>query len=278
MALTQGVFVSTLTKFFGTNSSGTSIELAKQTDLNSLKTSVSSGKAQIASAITDKGVSTSSTASFSTMASNIRAIPSITSIESAWLESASDYYFVLSARSLCTEIGYNIVKVQSGGTIITDGGTFTLNLYVRSWTIGSDPIGYIPIGSYNSNTSPPVNMYIRISTKTPTVKGIDALKSSVTLAISGSSSARYNNSTCTSAQFSKASRTLTIGLKFTKYLDPKSYRQFTVTNTQQTHVLSLVLPETVTVVVSTETTTSAYQTANSIFVNTSDLNFKFETS
>lgn len=278
MVLTQGIFVSAVSKFFGTNSSGTSIELAKQSDVNSLKSSVSSGKAQIASAITDKGVSTSSTASFSTMANNIRAIPSITSIESAWLESASDYYFVLSARSLCTEIGYNIVKVQSGGTVITDGGTFTLDPWVRSWTIGSDPIGYVPIGSYNTNTSPPVDMYIRISTKTPTVKGIDTFKSSVAIAVSGSTSAGRNNSTCTSAQFSKASRTLTISLKFTKYFDPKSYRQFTVTNTQQTHVLTLVLPETVTVVVSTETTTGAYQTANSIVVNTSDLNFKFETS
>ena len=49
-------------------------ELAKQTDLNSLKTSVSSGKALIASAITGKGVSTSSTASFSTMAANINKL------------------------------------------------------------------------------------------------------------------------------------------------------------------------------------------------------------
>ena len=41
---------------------------------NSLKTSVSNGKSAVASEITDKGVSTSATAEFSTMASNIRAI------------------------------------------------------------------------------------------------------------------------------------------------------------------------------------------------------------
>ena len=41
---------------------------------NSLKTSVSNGKSLIASAITDKGISTSATATFDTMASNIRAI------------------------------------------------------------------------------------------------------------------------------------------------------------------------------------------------------------
>lgn len=49
---------------------------ATTAEVNELKTSVSSGKAQIASAITDKGVSTSSTASFSQMATNIRSIAS----------------------------------------------------------------------------------------------------------------------------------------------------------------------------------------------------------
>ena len=39
---------------------------------NSLKTSVSNGKSSLASAITDKGISTSATATFDTMANNIR--------------------------------------------------------------------------------------------------------------------------------------------------------------------------------------------------------------
>ena len=42
-----------------------------QTEINSLKTSVSNGKSAVASAITDKGVSTSATATFDTMAANI---------------------------------------------------------------------------------------------------------------------------------------------------------------------------------------------------------------
>ena len=46
--------------------------------VNNLFQSVSSGKSQIAGAITDKGVSTSASDSFSTMASNIRAIPTNT--------------------------------------------------------------------------------------------------------------------------------------------------------------------------------------------------------
>lgn len=44
-------------------------------EISSLKTSVSNGKSAVASAITDKGVSTSATASFNTMANNIRSIP-----------------------------------------------------------------------------------------------------------------------------------------------------------------------------------------------------------
>ena len=45
-----------------------------QSELNSLKSSVSNGKSAVASAITDKGVSTSATASFEQMAANIAAI------------------------------------------------------------------------------------------------------------------------------------------------------------------------------------------------------------
>ena len=45
------------------------------TEIASLKSSVSNGKSAVASAITDKGVSTSATASFNTMAANIRGIP-----------------------------------------------------------------------------------------------------------------------------------------------------------------------------------------------------------
>ena len=44
-------------------------------EINSLKTSVSSGKAAIASAVTGKGVQTAADASFQTMANNINAIP-----------------------------------------------------------------------------------------------------------------------------------------------------------------------------------------------------------
>nr|DAO30549.1 MAG TPA: hypothetical protein [Caudoviricetes sp.] len=48
---------------------------AKTSDLESLKTSVSSGKSIVATAVTGKGVSTAANASFQTIASNIRNIP-----------------------------------------------------------------------------------------------------------------------------------------------------------------------------------------------------------
>lgn len=48
--------------------------------LNEVKTSVSNGKSLIASAITDKGVSTASNATFQTMSNNIRSINSLSTI------------------------------------------------------------------------------------------------------------------------------------------------------------------------------------------------------
>lgn len=47
---------------------------AKTSDLNSLKTSVSSGKSLVAAAVTGKGVSTAADASFQTIANNVNAI------------------------------------------------------------------------------------------------------------------------------------------------------------------------------------------------------------
>ena len=55
------------------------LETASKSDVvsavNELFTSVSDGKALVASAVTDKGVSTQSDAAFATMAANVRAIP-----------------------------------------------------------------------------------------------------------------------------------------------------------------------------------------------------------
>ena len=59
-----------------TNITGLDTKLSGyDTEIASLKSSVSNGKSAVASAITDKGVSTSATASFEQMAANIRGIP-----------------------------------------------------------------------------------------------------------------------------------------------------------------------------------------------------------
>ena len=50
---------------------------------NELKTSVSDGKTAIAAAVTDKGVNTAASDSFSTMAGNIRSIPTGTDTSDA---------------------------------------------------------------------------------------------------------------------------------------------------------------------------------------------------
>ena len=52
------------------------IQCNAASEINNLKSSVSNGKSAIASAITDKGVSTSSSATFQTMANNISSLPS----------------------------------------------------------------------------------------------------------------------------------------------------------------------------------------------------------
>ena len=52
------------------------IQCNAASEINNLKTSVSNGKSAIASAITGKGVSTASDATFQTMANNINSIPS----------------------------------------------------------------------------------------------------------------------------------------------------------------------------------------------------------
>ena len=59
-------------------------------EINSLKTSVSSGKAAIASAVTGKGVQTAADASFQTMANNINAIS--TGSPALTIDDSDDFY------------------------------------------------------------------------------------------------------------------------------------------------------------------------------------------
>ena len=81
-----------------------------QSELNSLKTSVSNGKSAVASAITDKGISTSATASFDTMAANIRNIP----ISAGLVYSGTIGFDISTGSSIdryTSSIGFEYIKI-----------------------------------------------------------------------------------------------------------------------------------------------------------------------
>ena len=98
------------------------------TAINDLKSSVSNGKSAVASAITDKGVSTSATASFDTMASNIRSI--------------NQYVPVLVYTNTQTSAG-----IQNNATITLSNVNFNAFLIefkytaVQAYGSGSTPVG-----------------------------------------------------------------------------------------------------------------------------------------
>ena len=99
-------------------------------EINNLKTSVSNGKSAVASAITDKGVSTSATASFNTMANNIRAIPT-RSGKSIWVTVPSVAY---STTFSATKGGTTVYSTYIGAI-----GKAKIELpgsdYVGTWTV-----------------------------------------------------------------------------------------------------------------------------------------------
>ena len=108
------------------------IQCNAASEISSLKSSVSSGKSQIASAITGKGVSTSSSASFSTMASNISKIksiisPSSLSSRSVTLSPDDLPYTLPSSTCLIGGVPFRI------GTGSTRHNVYTLVKFGDSW-------------------------------------------------------------------------------------------------------------------------------------------------
>ena len=133
------------------------------TELSSLKSSVSNGKSLIASAITDKGVSTASNATFQTMAYNIGNIKSmsldtiytpISNISGSY--SGSLGYVKISGLSLTTVPSFILINasIQFGYT----GGAFRMGLLYIGYnsntiicnTVGPSYGSTLPIGSFNS--------------------------------------------------------------------------------------------------------------------------------
>ena len=142
---------------------------------NELKTSVSNGKSAVASAITDKGVSTSATASFNTMASNIRSINQGLTIQYIGELYASN----MPAKSLSKTYsitGY-LSRVYSG--YFGQNNTYTIpftkfismRVYDPYWSYGSiyltlesgEIITYFTGGYGNGNFNSNYNIYLLIT-------------------------------------------------------------------------------------------------------------------
>ena len=98
--------------------------------MTSLKTSVSSGKTQIASAITDKGVSTAASATFSQMASNIRSISTsnVYSISSFNNELISDDLLI---HCPCLDFRNGIVYYPANTEIEVNRNSFYLFINIK---------------------------------------------------------------------------------------------------------------------------------------------------
>ena len=113
---------------------------ATSADLNSLKTSVSSGKSIIATAVTDKGVSTAADASFQTIANNVRNIQSI--INKYWHDALYKDLMPTSGMSVSNLQDFSLVEFPE--TIVWSYGNRTLHsnrIYAMG---GNTDYAYIP--------------------------------------------------------------------------------------------------------------------------------------
>ena len=118
------------------------------TAINELKTSVSNGKSLIASAITDKGVSTASDATFQTMANNIRNIQTA---------AGSIYDLAIYDGALfnndTNKLYFPCLSINSsGGITIKNVGDS-----VRDWSntliyFGIKGVGYTKVWAYENNS------------------------------------------------------------------------------------------------------------------------------
>ena len=118
------------------------------TAINNLKTSVSEGKSLIASAITDKGVSTASSATFQTMANNIGKIQTA----AGSIYNLADYDGALFNNDTNTLYFPCLDINSSGGITVKNAGDS-----IRSWSttlfyFGIKGAGYTKVWAYENNS------------------------------------------------------------------------------------------------------------------------------
>lgn len=118
ISLTNTVNSLSATKVSYSNSSTSSIITSNQVQgaIDDLFTSVSDGKSLIAEAITDKGVSTSSSANFATMASNIGKIETAEKFKHGVINSTKVNYQQQSGSGLTTKSNYLSINISTDFT------------------------------------------------------------------------------------------------------------------------------------------------------------------
>ena len=124
-------------------------DYATTAQLNEVKTSVSNGKSLIASAITDKGVSTASDATFQTMADNIHA-----------LSTAPTFKVPVAGTDFLYNGNYQIIDDASGNWRIKllSSGTFK---FLKSFPVDLFLVGGGAGGAYGSTGSSTTGCYGR---------------------------------------------------------------------------------------------------------------------
>ena len=159
VVLTQGIFVSSPNKAFATIGSG-SVELAKQSSVDSLFTSVSNGKTQVANAITGKGVAASGSDSFATLANKISQIKSVST--SPTYDTGEIEYLGNTSTSFPAEDDYFTFSFVADGKY---SGTNATRKAAKTFNLGNYAMFYMYVNTatrqayYNNGAS----MYVYIA-------------------------------------------------------------------------------------------------------------------
>ena len=126
------------------------IQCNAASEINNLKSSVSDGKVLIANAITGKGVTTSSSASFATMASNITSIAVTPVIDGAYrIQLSVAFFTTIPANTGSVKISDRVYfnSIYDYGNLFTKYGRVS---FFPSYPSNNDKILYVSAGEIGS--------------------------------------------------------------------------------------------------------------------------------